>query len=117
MGNETTEHKDFLATELLHELKLENERKDHQVGNLHKILTGVVVSAICAILLVVGGFIWYLNQYDFESTSTQVASGVYAVVDSDGNVIANDLTPEDVQHCLEVLNNGICNVHEDTETN
>lgn len=29
------EHKDFLATELLHELKLESERKDRQLGNLH----------------------------------------------------------------------------------
>lgn len=25
------EHKDFLASELLHELKLENERKDRQL--------------------------------------------------------------------------------------
>ena len=32
------EHKDFLATELLHELKLESERKDRQLSNLHKIL-------------------------------------------------------------------------------
>ena len=52
------EHKDFLATELLHELKLENERKDRQLGNLHKILVG----ALCAILMLVGGFIWYLNS-------------------------------------------------------
>ena len=55
------EHKDFLATELLHELKLENERKDRQLGNLHKTLVGIVVGALCAILMVVGGFIWYLN--------------------------------------------------------
>lgn len=51
------EHKDFLATELLHELKLENERKDRQLGNLHKILVGIVVGALCAILMLVGGFI------------------------------------------------------------
>ena len=56
------EHKDFLATELLHELKLENERKDRQLGNLHKTLVGIVVGALCAILIVVGGFIWYLIQ-------------------------------------------------------
>lgn len=111
------EHKDFLATELLHELKLENERKDRQLGNLHKILVGIVVGALCAILMVVGGFIWYLNQYDFESTSTQLATGVYAVVDSDGNVIANDLTPEDIQHCLGVIeSNGNSDVDQNQET-
>lgn len=97
------EHKDFLASELLHELKLENERKDRQLVGLRKILIGTVVGALCAILLTVGVFIWYLNQYDFESTSTQIASGVYAVVDSDGNIIASDLTPEDIQQCLEVI--------------
>ena len=48
------EHKDFLTTELLHELKLESERKDRQLGNLHKILTRVVIGALCAILMVVG---------------------------------------------------------------
>lgn len=99
------EHKDFLATELLHELKLESERKDRQLGNLHKILTGIIIGALCAILMVVGGFIWYLNQYDFESTTTTTtsATGVYAVVDSEGNVIANDLTPEEIRSIMEVL--------------
>ena len=113
MENETN-HKDFLATELLHELKLENERKDHQLSNLQKTLTKVIIGAMCTILLIIGGFIWYLNQYDFVSSS--VATGVYAVIDSDGNVIANDLTAEDIQHCLEVVhNNGSCdeNTNED----
>ena len=32
------EHKDVLATGLLHELKLESDRKDRQLSNLHKIL-------------------------------------------------------------------------------
>ena len=45
------EHKDFLATELLHELKLESERKDRQLGNLHKILTGIIIGALCAIMM------------------------------------------------------------------
>lgn len=99
------EHKDFLATELLHELKLESERKDRQLSNLHKILTGTIIGALCAILMVIGGFIWYLNQYDFEGTTTTTtsATGVYAVVDSEGNVIANDLTPEEIQSIMEVL--------------
>ena len=99
------EHKDFLATELLHELKLESERKDRQLGNLHKILTGVIIGALCAILMIVGGFIWYLNQYDSEGTTTTTTSAtdVYTVVDSEGNVIANDLTPEEIQSIIGVL--------------
>lgn len=56
MPNET-EHKDFLATELLHELKLENERKDHQLCNLHKIITGIIFGALVTVLLIIGGFI------------------------------------------------------------
>lgn len=109
------EHKDFLATELLHELKLESERKDRQLGNLHKILTGTIIGALCAILMVIGGFIWYLNQYDFEGTTTTTtsATGVYAVVDSEGNVIANDLTPEEIQSIMEVLRGQNANTQED----
>lgn len=55
-----------------------------------------------------------MNQYDFTGTSSQIATGVYAVVDSDGNIIANDLAPEDIQHCLEVLN-GDSNICEDSK--
>lgn len=36
------EHKDFLASELLHELKLENERKDRQLVGLRRTLIGTV---------------------------------------------------------------------------
>ena len=109
------EHKDFLATELLHELKLESERKDRQLSNLHKILTGTIIGALCAILMVIGGFIWYLNQYDFEGTTTTTtsATGVYAVVDSEGNVIANDLTPEEIQSIMKVLRGQNTNTQED----
>ena len=35
-------------------------------------------------------------RYDFSSTTTTTAEGVYAVIDSEGNVIGQDLTPEQI---------------------
>ena len=68
----------------------------------------VVIAAFAVVLLVVGGFLLYLNQYDFSSTQTieQSAEGVYAIVDSEGNTVAWDLTPEEVQGLLEVITDG-----------
>lgn len=44
----------------------------------------------------IGVFIWYINQFEYESSSTETithsANGVYAIVDSDGNIIAQDAT-------------------------
>ncbi len=52
----------------------------------------------------IGGFIWYLNQYDFTSTIEQ--TGVYTLVDSQGNVISSDITPDQINDILEIINNG-----------
>ena len=98
-----THEPDFIVSELLSELKSENERKDQQIQGLHKVIATVVAGALCAILLVVAGFLWYLNQYDFSSTETitdtvtNTAEGVYAVIDSEGNVISSDLTAEEIE--------------------
>lgn len=102
---------DFIVSELLSELKAENERKEKQIQRGHKTLALVMVAALLSILLVVAGFLWYLNQYDFSATSTETitnsAEGVYAIVDSDGNVIGSDFTAEEIQKFLEgVMNDG-----------
>lgn len=57
-------------------------------------------------LLVLCNMIWlYVFQsYDFLS-ETQY-SGVYNLVDSQGNVISSDITPEDINRIMEVLANG-----------
>lgn len=93
---------DFIVSELLSELKTENERKEHQIQRLHRAWTITVVAALLAVLMVVAGFLWYLNQYDFSSTETitNSAEGVYAIVDSDGNVISSDLTAEEIEALL-----------------
>lgn len=97
---------DFIVSELLSELKAENERKEKQLKTAHSTLAISIVAALLAILLVVAGFLWYLNQYDFSATETiaNSAEGVYAIIDSDGNVIGSDFTAEELQEFLEGLN-------------
>lgn len=99
---------DFIVSELLSELKAENERKGKQIQSLHKTVAAIVSLALVAILLVVAGFLWYLNQYDFSGTVTETvtAEGVYAIVDSEGNVIGSDFTAEEIQGLLEGVLNG-----------
>lgn len=96
---ETPKTPDFIVSELIKELKEQNERKDKLARNLLMALCGCLV----VILLVVGGFLWYLNQYDFTSSEYVEATGVYTLVDSEGNVVAQDLSPEDMQQIMEVI--------------
>lgn len=102
------EGNDFIVTALLSELKEENERKSRIIHALVKVVCGCIV----AVLLTAGGFLWYLNQYDFssEETTTYTSTGVYSLIDSEGNVIANDLTPEEIEQLMEVsLGDGTSN--------
>lgn len=96
---------DYIVSELLSELKAENERKEKQIHRLNKTLTIAVIAALATVLMVVAGFLWYLNLYDFSSTTTETvtnsAEGVYAIVDSDGNVISSDLTAEEIETLLD----------------
>lgn len=104
--NEVTEYtkepesgNDYFATEILGELKRENERKEGIIKSLIKVIVGTIIVALIGIAGVTGGFLWYLNQYDFSSTSATYndADGVYTLVDSEGNVISADLTPEELE--------------------
>lgn len=109
------EDNDFIVTALLSELKEENERKSRIIHALVKVVCGCIV----AVLLTVGGFLWYLNQYDFssEETTTYTPTGVYSLIDSEGNVIASDLTPEEIEQLMEVaLSDGTGNENNDQKT-
>lgn len=97
---------DFIVSELLSELKEENVRKDKQIASLHQAIKATVITAVSTILLVVAGFLLYLNQYDFVSTTTKSAEGVYAVVDSNGNVVGQDLTAEQIESILGSASDG-----------
>lgn len=108
------EENDFIVTALLSELKEENERKSRIIHALVKVVCGCIV----AVMLTVGGFLWYLNQYDFstEETTTYTSTGVYSLIDSEGNVIANDLTPEEIEQLMEVsLSDGTSDENNDQE--
>lgn len=93
------EQQDFIVSELLSELKEENERKSKLLAQKEKTLRFIISIFLIVIIAVVSVFIWYLNQYDF--TSEQTVSGVYTLVASDGNVVAQDITPEEYQQFLE----------------
>lgn len=94
---------DFVVSALISELKAENDRKSHTIHALMKI----IYSCLVAMLLVVGGFLWYLNQYDFVSestvttTTTNDSTGIYSLIDSEGNVIASDLTADEINKLME----------------
>lgn len=70
---------DFIVSELLSELKAENSRKDKQIQGLHRVIATITTIALCAILLVVAGFLWYLNQYDFSATTINVQDANFVI--------------------------------------
>lgn len=82
-----------LAMEMLAELKEQSKRwfRTCMVMVLVEVLT-------------IAGFIWYLYQYDFTSTIEQ--AGVYTLIDSSGNVISSDITPDQIESILEIINDG-----------
>lgn len=82
-----------LAMEMLGELKEQSKRW------FRAFLVMVAVE-----VLTIGGFIWYLNQYDFISTVEQ--TGIYTLSDSQGNVISSDITPEQIEKIMEIINDG-----------
>lgn len=80
-----------LATEILEEFKRQNER----LISAFKWITVLLG-------LVVGAFLLYLYQYDFIGSIEQ--NGVYTLVDSSGNVISSDITPEQMEDILKIIN-------------
>lgn len=98
MGNE--EKKDEvlnIANELLQEMKLSAERS-------HKALITVAWLWFASVIAIVSGFLIYLYQYDFTATVEQ--TGVYTLMDSQGNVLSTDLSAEDIIKIEEILENG-----------
>lgn len=88
-----TEDINNLATDLLQDYKLNFKR----------------VFALLVIVLIlwaatIGGFVWYLNQYDFVSSIESTA--VYSIIDSSGNVISSDIPQDQLERILELISNG-----------
>lgn len=82
-----------LAMEMLGELK-------EQLKRCHKI----ILILIFVVVAVVAGFLLYLNQYDFTSSIEQ--NGIYTLIDSEGNVISSDISPDQIEQIMGIINNG-----------
>lgn len=59
------------------------------------------IIAAFMILLIVGVFVWLWNQYD--TVSSVEATGVYALVDSSGNLISADIPTDKIPEILKLL--------------
>lgn len=94
---------DFIATEMLQEMKRNNKRS----YTLNIILI-VVIVFLCS------GFIWYLNQYDFVSEETHYANGEFALVDSEGNVVVADIPEDKVGEIINGYSSTLPQTSEDT---
>lgn len=75
----------------------------HMARNDRRIKYMCIGWAISVIVIVVA-FCYLWLQYDYESSIE--TSGVYNLVDSQGNVISSDISPDDVVRILDVLDNG-----------
>lgn len=72
---------------------------------LVSLLKHVVIASLVTILIIVGLFIVYLVKQKGHTSVDTV--GVYNLVNSEnGEIIATDLTPEDINKIMELLNNG-----------
>lgn len=74
--------------------------------SLITLLKRVIFGFIILIILIVGGLMYYISTQDYSSDTSVDATGVYNLVDSEGNVIATDLTAEDIERIVELLNSG-----------
>lgn len=74
------------------------------MARLNRLLRYLCIAWALSIAFVVGAFVWLWNQYDYASSTD--LSGIYNLVDSEGNVISADISPDDVVRILEELNNG-----------
>lgn len=70
--------------------------------NIIVLLKKVIIGSFITIVLVVAGFVMYLLWGNKNSTID--TNGVYNLVDSEGNVIATDLTADDINKLMEIIN-------------
>lgn len=82
---------------------MKNEHSD--LFNIIKLLKQVIFGFIVLEVLTIGGFLIYINnEYNDEDRYSSIdAKGVYNLVDSDGNVLATDLTVDDISRILGSL--------------
>lgn len=55
---------------------LEKEMVERRESRLHKIIVGLIAALFLTAILITGGFLLYMNQYDFETDSYEVTQDV-----------------------------------------
>ena len=80
---------------LIAELAKQNQRE-------HKEKLLILKLWFASAIIIVAAFLLYLYQYDFTSTIEQ--TGIYTIVDSNGNVISSDIDQEQLKQILEIIN-------------
>lgn len=83
-----------------------NDEKQSIAYSLITLLKRVIIGFIVLVILIVAGFLFYIGQMKNSSYENVDTTGVYNLVDSEGNVIATDLTQEDIEKIVELLNDG-----------
>lgn len=68
------------------------------------LLKRVIFAFVILVIVIVSGFLVYIGNINSGEYSSIDATGVYNLVDSEGNVIATDLTAEDIEDIVEMLN-------------
>ena len=106
---------DFLATEIFAELKANYVCMHQQLMAEKKSTRRERIFYLVTIFLIVAGFLLYMYQYDYVSYETHSAEGVYAIVDSDGNVVATDLTEDELAEIVG-YNDGESDSYESSST-
>lgn len=72
--------------------------------NIIDLLKRVIFASFATIIVIVTAFVLYLMKQSNDTITTIDANGVYNLVDSKGNVIATDLTADDINKLMEIIN-------------
>lgn len=79
--------------------------KNSDLWNIISLLKKVIFGCFTTIIIIIIAFVTYLIVGN--TTTTIDTTGVYNLVNSEnGEVIATDLTEEDIIKIMEILNNG-----------
>lgn len=80
------------------------EEGKSDLWNIVSLLKKVIFGSFAVIVSIVFMFVIYLMKKDDSAITTIDTNGVYNLVDSKGNVIATDLTEEDINKLMEIIN-------------
>ena len=79
--------------------------KSSDLWGIISLLKRVIIGAFVVIVLLVASFLIYLGKTDKDTQEVVTTTGVYNLVNSEsGEIIATDLTQEDLVKIMELLN-------------